>query len=98
MFSLLDGFSGYNEVLVAEEVRLKATFQTKWGTFSYHRMPFGSINAKTTFQRAMDVVFKGPINKCVEIYLDDVTIYSRKISNCMQHLTQIFECCHTYGI
>ena len=28
-FSLLDGFSGYNQVLVAEEDRLKTTFRTK---------------------------------------------------------------------
>ena len=33
LFSLLDGFSGYNQVLVAEEDRLKTTFRTKWRTF-----------------------------------------------------------------
>ena len=44
LFSLLDGFSGYNQVLVAEEDRLKTTFRTKWGTFVYIRMPFGLIN------------------------------------------------------
>ena len=39
LFSLLDGFYGYNQVLVAEEDRLKTTFRTKWGTFVYRRMP-----------------------------------------------------------
>ena len=39
LFSLLDGFSGHNQVLVAEEDRLKTTFRTRWGTFSYRRMP-----------------------------------------------------------
>ena len=38
LFSLLDGFSGYNQVLVAEEDRIKTTFKTKWGTFSYRRI------------------------------------------------------------
>jgi len=47
--SLLDGFSGYNQVLVSEEDRLKTTFWTKWGNFSYKRMPFGLINAGETF-------------------------------------------------
>ena len=61
LFSLLDGFSGYNQVLVAEEDRLKTTFRTKWGTFSYRRMPFGLINAGATFQRAMDIAFHGLI-------------------------------------
>jgi hypothetical protein len=41
IFSLLDGFSGYNQVLVSEEDRLKTTFRTKWGTFAYKCMPFG---------------------------------------------------------
>jgi hypothetical protein len=45
IFSLLDGFSGYNQVLVSEEDRLKTTFRTKWGTFAYKHMPFGLINA-----------------------------------------------------
>ena len=49
LFSLLDGFSGYNQVLVAEEDRLKTTFRTKWGTFAYRRMPFGLINVGATF-------------------------------------------------
>ena len=57
LFSLLDGFSGYNQVLVSEEDRLKTTFKTKWGTFAYRRMPFGLINAGATFQRAMDIAF-----------------------------------------
>jgi hypothetical protein len=57
IFSLLDGFSGYNQVLVSEEDHLKTTFRTKWGTFAYKRMPFGLINAGETFQRAMDIAF-----------------------------------------
>ena len=36
IFSLLDGFSGYNQVLVSEEDCLKTTFWTKWGTFAYN--------------------------------------------------------------
>jgi hypothetical protein len=40
-------------------------------------MPFGLINAGETFQRAMDVEFQGIINKCVVVYLDDVTVYSK---------------------
>ena len=49
LFSLLDGFSSYTKVLVAEEDILKTTFRTKWGTFSYRRIPFGLINAGATF-------------------------------------------------
>ena len=31
LFYLLDGFLGYNQLLVAEQDRMKTTFHTKWG-------------------------------------------------------------------
>jgi hypothetical protein len=83
----LDGFLGYNQVPVLEEDRLKSTFLTKWGTFSYKCMPFGLINARENFQRAMDVAFWESINKCVVVYLDDLTVYSKNRKDHIQHLT-----------
>lgn len=50
MMAFLDGYSGYNQILVAKKDQLKTAFTTKWGTFAYSRMPFGLINAGTTFQ------------------------------------------------
>ena len=76
--SLLDGLSGYKKVLVHPDDQLKTTFRTKWGTYAYQKMPFGLINAGATFQRAMDIAFKGLVNKSVVIYLDDITVYSKK--------------------
>jgi hypothetical protein len=59
---------------------------------------FGLINAGETFQRAMDVEFWGIIKKCVVVYLDDVTVYSKNKEDHIQHLTQIFERCRKYKI
>ena len=78
LMSFLDGFSGYNQVLVHPDDQLKTTFITKCGTYTYRKMPFGLINAGATFQRAMDIAFKGLVNKSVVIYLDDVTVYLKK--------------------
>ena len=77
MLSLLDEFSGYNQVLVAKEDRLKITFRTKWGTYAYDKMPSGLINIGATFQRAINIAFKGLVNKSVVVCLDDITIYSK---------------------
>ena len=77
---------------------MKTTFRTKWGTFDYTCMPFGLINAREKFQRAMEIPFRGLINKCVVVYLDDVTIYSKNREDHIQHLTQIFERCRIYDI
>jgi hypothetical protein len=54
---LLDGFSGYNQVLMSPSDQLKTTFRTSWGTYAYCKMPFGLINVGATFQRAMDIAF-----------------------------------------
>jgi hypothetical protein len=76
MFSLLDGFSGYNQGLVTPEDRLKMTFRTKWGTYAYRNMPSGLINARPTFQCAMDIGFRSLLNKYMVVYLDDVVVFS----------------------
>ena len=78
MFSLLNGFSGYNKVLVAKQDWLKTTFRTKLGTFAYRRMHFGLMNARDTFQGAMDIAFIGLSGHCVVVYLDDVTIFCKE--------------------
>ena len=57
--SMMDGFSGYNQVVVLPEDQKKTAFTTPWGTFMYAKMPFGLINAGATFQRAMDIACVG---------------------------------------
>jgi hypothetical protein len=49
MISLLDGFSGCNQIKIKMTNRYKTTFTTRWDTFSYEHMPFGLSNAGSTF-------------------------------------------------
>jgi hypothetical protein len=48
--SMVDGFSGYNQIFVLLEDREKKTFTTSLGTFMYDKMPFGLMNVGATFQ------------------------------------------------
>jgi hypothetical protein len=48
--SMLDGFSGYNQVAVHLDYQEKTTFTTPWGTFMYAKMPFGLMNAGAPFR------------------------------------------------
>ena len=98
MFSLLDGFFGYNQVLVSKIDQLKTTFRTPWGTYAYRKMPFGLINARATFQRATDIAFRGLIGQFVIIYLDDITVFSKNRADHLTHLRRVFEHCRKYGI
>jgi hypothetical protein len=96
--SLLDGFSGYNQVLMSPSDQLKTTFWTPWGTYAYRKIPFGLINVGATFQRAMDIDFRGIINQSVVVYLDDVTIFSKNKKYHLSHLRSVLEHCRKYGI
>ena len=74
--SMVDGFSGYNQIAMHLDDREKTIFTTPWGTFMYDKIPFGLMNDGDTFQRAMDIAFVGERDKFVVIYLDDMTIFS----------------------
>jgi hypothetical protein len=43
--SMIDGFSGYNQIFVLPEDREKTTFTIPWGTFMYAKISFGLMNA-----------------------------------------------------
>jgi hypothetical protein len=78
--------------------QLKTTFCTPWGTYAYRKMPFGLINAGSTFQRAMDITFHGLINQSIVVYLDDVTVFSKNKEDHLAHLRSILERCRKYEI
>ena len=96
--SLLDGFSGYNQVLVDPEDQDKTTFTTPWGTFMYVKIAFGLMNAGATFQRAMDIAFSEEICLFIVIYLDDINVYSKSDEEHLRHLRRVFEKCRKFGI
>ena len=77
MMSLLDGFSSYNQIKVKRTNKYKTTFITRWGTFSYECIPFGLSNVGVSFQRDMQIYFDDLIKKIIQIYLDDLTVYSK---------------------
>ena len=68
---------------------MKIAFTTKWGTFAYRHMPFRLLNAGATFQRAMDEAFIGLVNKCIIIYMDDLTVFSKNLADHIADLKQI---------
>jgi hypothetical protein len=98
MMSLLDGFSGYNEIKIKRVDKYKTTFITRWGTFSYECIPFVLSNASATFQRAMQIYFDDLIGKIIQIYLDDLTVYSKIRSDHFGHLRKVLMQCRKFGI
>ena len=77
MLSFMDGFSGYNQILMAPKDMEKTSFITEWGTYYYRVMPFGLKNAGATYQRAAITLFHDMMHKDVEVYVDDMIVKSQ---------------------
>ncbi|GJZ42348.1 reverse transcriptase domain-containing protein [Tanacetum coccineum] len=64
----------------------KTTFTCPYGTFAYRRMPFGLCNAPGTFQRCMVAIFHDMIEKTMEVFMDDFSVFGDSSSFCLSHL------------
>ena len=49
MYSFMDGFAGYNQIMMVVINKLKTSFITEWGVYCYLVMPFGLKNAGATY-------------------------------------------------
>ena len=78
MYSFMDGFLGYNQIMMAVMDKIKTAFITEWGTYCYKVMPFGLKNAGATYQRVATALFHDMMHKEVEVYLDDMIVKSEK--------------------
>ena len=98
VLSFLDVYSGYNQIPMADEDKIKTAFITEEANLYYKVMPFGLKNAGATYQRLMDRVFQPLLGKSVEVYVEDIIV---KCPNAQQHsadLTQVFKALCTYNI
>jgi hypothetical protein len=85
IFSLMNGFSRYNQINIVHEDQHKTAFICPWVTFSYWKLPFGLKNASATFQRAMSYAFHD-IKHIVQPYLDDLPAHSMRRVDHLTHL------------
>ncbi|KAK2416448.1 hypothetical protein QL285_038843 [Trifolium repens] len=92
-YCFLDGFSGYFQIHIAPEDQDKTTFTCPFGTFAYRRMPFGLCNAPGTFQRCMISIFSEFIENCMEVFMDDFTVYGSSFDACLNSLNRVLEKC-----
>ncbi|KAK1419647.1 hypothetical protein QVD17_28881 [Tagetes erecta] len=92
-YCFLDGFSGYFQIPIAPEDQQKTTFTCPDGTFAYRRMPFGLCNAPATFQRCMVAIFQDMLQKSMEVFMDDFSIYGDSFDSCLENLKRMLQRC-----
>ncbi|KAH9685501.1 hypothetical protein KPL70_013991 [Citrus sinensis] len=92
-YCFLDSYSGYNQIPIAPKDQEKTTFTCPFGTFAYWRMPFGLCNAPTTFQRCMLSIFSDMVERFLEVFMDDFSVFGDSFDQCLHHLTLVLQRC-----
>ncbi|KAM1862918.1 hypothetical protein ACFX14_003316 [Malus domestica] len=92
-YCFLDGYSGYNQIVISPEDQEKTTFTCPFGTFAYRRMPFGLCNAPATFQRCMMSIFSDHVEKIIEVFMDDFSVFGDSFDSCLHNLSLILKRC-----
>nr|GEU35499.1 reverse transcriptase domain-containing protein [Tanacetum cinerariifolium] len=92
-YYFLDGFSGYFQIPIDPKDQEKTTFTCPYGTFAYRHMPFGLCNAPGTFQRCMMAIFHDMIDKTMEVFMDDFSVFGNSFQSCLSHLEKMLKRC-----
>nr|GEV60452.1 reverse transcriptase domain-containing protein [Tanacetum cinerariifolium] len=92
-YCFLDGFSSYFQISIDLQDQEKTTFTCPYGTFAYRRMPFGLCNAPGTFQRCMMAIFYDMIEKTMEVFMDDFSVFRDSFSLCLSYLDTMLQRC-----
>jgi len=98
VFSFLDAYSGYFQIPMATTDMNKIAFITDDANNFYKVMPFGLKNAGATYQRMMDKVFSHIMDKCVEVYVDDMVVKSPSHQQHVQDLSTMFSTLRQYNL
>ncbi|WJZ97359.1 hypothetical protein VitviT2T_015968 [Vitis vinifera] len=92
-YCFLDGYFGYFQIEIDVEDQEKTTFTCPFGTYAYRRMPFGLCNAPATFQRCMLSIFSDMVERIMEVFMDDITVYGGTFEECLDNLEAVLNRC-----
>ncbi|GJW18858.1 reverse transcriptase domain-containing protein [Tanacetum coccineum] len=84
---------GYFQIPIDPQDQEKTTFTCPYGTFAYRRRPFGLCNAPGTFQRCMMAIFHDMIEKTIEVFMDDFSVFRDSFDSCLSNLEKMLKRC-----
>ncbi|RDY13948.1 Retrovirus-related Pol polyprotein, partial [Mucuna pruriens] len=92
-YCFLDGFFGFMQIHIASVDQHKTNFTCPFSTFTYTKMLFGLCNAPSTFQICMINIFSDLWEDCMEVFMDDFTVYAESYEACLENLSYVSTRC-----
>jgi hypothetical protein len=92
-YCFLDGYSDYNQIEIALEDQEKTIFTCPIGIFTYRKMPFGLCNAPATFQRCMLSISSDMVERFLEIFMDDFSVFGDSFDDSLINLEKVLSSC-----
>jgi hypothetical protein len=86
VFSKIDLRSGYHQLRIKEDDVPNTVFKTRFGHYEFTILPFGLTNAPDVFMSLMNGVFCEYLDKFIQVFIDDILIYSRTMEDHDEHL------------
>ena len=90
-YYFLDGHCGHTQISIAPEDQDNNTFTYPFGTFAFRRMPVGLYNAPATFQCCIISIFFDMIEQCIEVFMDDFSVFGLSFDDCLVNLTKLLQ-------
>lgn len=87
----MDLTSGYWQVPLDDDAKLKSAFVVPGGLYQLEVMPFGLCNAPSTFEKLMENILTGLQWKMLLIYLDNVIIFGSSVTEVIDRLKIVLQ-------
>jgi len=97
-FTCLDMAMGYHQIELEPGEGLKTAFSAKQGHWEYLRLPFGLNTAPATFQKMMNSVLSGLTGTRCFVYLDDIVLYTKSLTEHDGKLREVLDRLRTYKL
>jgi hypothetical protein len=92
IFSKIDLRSGYNQLWIKEYDIPKTAFKMRFGHYEFTILPFGLTNALGVFMSLKNGVFCEYLDKFVQVFIDNILIYSQTMEEHDDHLCLVLQC------